>query len=175
MPRTPADTLPSLRLHRSTGQAIVTLSSPNGQRHDYYLGSNGSDESRTKYQMLVAKWLAAGRQLPDPDLKTAGDYPLTIDALAERFKESGGLVDRPGFIVLTEDNFMISVPSIDNSYRCSVMIIERMPAMLALAYEALLSRDAASATPMIKHGWLCYRMEGFMPPRSNAVQGMPGP
>lgn len=56
MPRTRNGT-PSYRLHRPTGQAVVTL---NG--HDHYLGRHGSPESRSAYDRLIAEWLANGRR-----------------------------------------------------------------------------------------------------------------
>jgi integrase len=54
---------PSYRLHKPTGQAVVTL---NG--HDNYLGRFGSPDSRAQYDHLVAEWLSAGRQLPTTSL-----------------------------------------------------------------------------------------------------------
>jgi integrase len=49
--------LPHYRLHRASGQAIVTL---NG--HDHYLGPHGSQTSIDAYDQLVAEWLTAGRR-----------------------------------------------------------------------------------------------------------------
>jgi site-specific recombinase XerD len=49
--------LPSYRLHKATGQAVVTL---NGR--DHYLGRHGSQGSRDAYDRLTAQWLAGGRQ-----------------------------------------------------------------------------------------------------------------
>jgi integrase len=49
---------PSYRLHKPSGQAVVTL---NG--HDHYLGQWQSPESRAEYDRLIAEWLANGRQL----------------------------------------------------------------------------------------------------------------
>lgn len=51
--------VPSYRLHKSTGQAVVTLSG-----HDRYLGKHGSPESQELYRRLIAEWLAAGRNDP---------------------------------------------------------------------------------------------------------------
>lgn len=48
---------PSYRLHKPSGQAVVTL---NGQ--DVYLGKWNSPESHAKYDRLVAEWLVNGRQ-----------------------------------------------------------------------------------------------------------------
>ena len=49
---------PSYRLHKPTGQAVVTL---NGR--DHYLGKHGSTASRHAYDRLLAEWLENGRQL----------------------------------------------------------------------------------------------------------------
>ncbi len=57
MPRLPADALPSYRLHKQSGQAIVTLAG-----HDHLLGPWLSKASRAHYDRLIAEWLAAGRQ-----------------------------------------------------------------------------------------------------------------
>jgi integrase len=65
---------PSYRLHKPTGQAVVTL---NG--HDIYLGRHGSPESRTEYDRLLAEWLANGRQLLSP--APPGGSDLTVNEL----------------------------------------------------------------------------------------------
>ncbi len=41
MVRTPTGSLPKLRLHRRTGQAVVTLTNPRGTRRAYYFGRPG--------------------------------------------------------------------------------------------------------------------------------------
>lgn len=45
--------IPSYRLHKATGLAVVRL----GGR-DYYLGRHGTPESHAEYQRLIAEWLA---------------------------------------------------------------------------------------------------------------------
>jgi integrase len=52
MPRTKSGSLPSYRLYKRTGQAVVTL---NGR--DHYLGEHGTATSREKYARLIAEWL----------------------------------------------------------------------------------------------------------------------
>jgi hypothetical protein len=52
----PRKSLPSYRLHKASGQAVVTLAG-----HDHYLGQYDSPESRQKYDQLIAEWLAGGR------------------------------------------------------------------------------------------------------------------
>jgi integrase len=53
---TAAQRTPSYRLHKPSGQAVVTL----GGR-DVYLGRHGSPESRAEYDRLTAEWLLQGR------------------------------------------------------------------------------------------------------------------
>jgi integrase len=55
MPRL-TNKLPSLRHHKASGRAVVTL---NGR--DHYVGAWNSPESRVEYDRLVAEWLASGR------------------------------------------------------------------------------------------------------------------
>lgn len=61
---------PSYRLHKPTGQAVVTL---NGR--DVYLGRHGTAASRAEYDRIVAEWLSNGRQLPAPG--GAGDLSVS--------------------------------------------------------------------------------------------------
>jgi integrase len=49
--------IPSYRLHKPTGQGVVTL---NGR--DHYLGKHRSKPSLELYDRLIAEWLTAGRQ-----------------------------------------------------------------------------------------------------------------
>lgn len=54
---------PSYRLHRASGQAVVTIDG-----HDKYLGPYGSPESKAEYDRLIAEWLVRGRRAaPPPD------------------------------------------------------------------------------------------------------------
>jgi hypothetical protein len=57
---------PSYRLHKPSGQAVVTL-----KGRDFYLGRHGSPESRAEYDRLVGEWLANGRRLPGSGLPVA--------------------------------------------------------------------------------------------------------
>ena len=50
------NSIPSYRLHRASGQAVVTL---NGV--DHYLGLHGTEASRREYDRVTAEWLASGR------------------------------------------------------------------------------------------------------------------
>ncbi len=49
---------PAYRLHKPSGQAVVTLAG-----RDFYLGKWNTPSSRAEYDRLVAEWLANGRGL----------------------------------------------------------------------------------------------------------------
>ena len=69
--------LPSYRLHKPSGQAVVTL----GGR-DVYLGPHNSRTSRAEYDRVVAEWLANGRQLitsPPDDATEIGAVRMRMD------------------------------------------------------------------------------------------------
>ncbi len=54
--------IPSYRLHKPSGQAVVTL---NGR--DVYLGRYKTQVSYDEYDRVIAEWIANGRQLPLQD------------------------------------------------------------------------------------------------------------
>jgi integrase len=53
----------SYRLHKQSGQAVVTLTDPSGRRRDVLLGKHGTDESVNEYTRVLAEWNASGRVL----------------------------------------------------------------------------------------------------------------
>jgi hypothetical protein len=73
--------IPAYRLHKQSGQAVVTLPDGLGGRRDFTLGEYGSPESRAEYARLLAEWEANGRRLPQP--ATATD--LTVNELITHF------------------------------------------------------------------------------------------
>ena len=60
--------VPTYRLHKATGQALVTLN-----RKDHYLGKHGTDDSRQLYDELVAEYQKAG--VVEPKLKRTSPNP----------------------------------------------------------------------------------------------------
>jgi integrase len=58
-----SDRVPSYRLHKQSGQAIVTLADALGQRRDVLLGKYGTAESRTEYLRVIAEWESSGGRL----------------------------------------------------------------------------------------------------------------
>lgn len=58
--------IPSYRLHKPTGQAVVRLDG-----RDHYLGKHGSEASHEKYHRLIAEWLASGQhRVPSAESRT---------------------------------------------------------------------------------------------------------
>ncbi len=57
MPRSPS--VPSYRLHKPSGQAVVTVRTTSGSRRDVYLGAYNSPESRAEYGRLIAEQAVA--------------------------------------------------------------------------------------------------------------------
>jgi integrase len=55
--------IPTYRLHKQSGQAIVTLTDGIGGRRDVLLGKHNTPESRTEYLRVLAEWEATDRRL----------------------------------------------------------------------------------------------------------------
>ncbi len=72
---------PSYRLHKQSGQAIVTLTDGLGCRRDVLLGKHGKPESHAAYDRCVAEWIAGGRRLRVTEVGNA----ISINELLLRF------------------------------------------------------------------------------------------
>jgi integrase len=89
----PCSRTPSYRLHKASGQAVVTLSG-----RDFYLGRYGTPESRAEYDRRIAEWLAGGRMLVGHlRNRSAGATDITVSELllafvdwAETYYRKGG-------------------------------------------------------------------------------------
>jgi integrase len=85
---------PSYRLHKPSGQAIVTLPDGLGGRHDVYLGKHNSDESWEAYNRVLTEWKANGRRVPQtvaptPDL-TVNELILAYYRFAQGYYVKNG-------------------------------------------------------------------------------------
>jgi integrase len=80
---------PSYRLHRQSGQAVVTLADGLGGRRDVLLGKYGtpdeSPESWARYYQVLAEWKTNGRRLPTPDAQRTSEDSLTVNELILHF------------------------------------------------------------------------------------------
>lgn len=68
--------VPSYRLHKQSGQAVVTLTDNLGNRRDKLLGKHGTAESRAEYLRVIAEWEAAGRRFPPSVQSPAVSYSV---------------------------------------------------------------------------------------------------
>src|SRR6202044_2654384 len=69
---------PSYRLHKQSGQAVVTLPDGLGGRRDVLLGKYGTADSRAEYRRVLAEWEAHGMRLPT---RTPGGVDLCVNEL----------------------------------------------------------------------------------------------
>lgn len=81
-----APRVPGYRLHKPSGQAVVTLGGK-----DHYLGRHGSDESRAKYQRLVADYARNGFRVPEVGV----GEPYRVAELRDEFLTWAERVYRP--------------------------------------------------------------------------------
>jgi len=75
MPKLRDNAVPSYRLHKQSGNAIITL---NGK--DIILGPHGTPASKAEYRRRIAEWMAAGKQI------VASDPLLTIAELIDQYR-----------------------------------------------------------------------------------------
>jgi hypothetical protein len=72
--------IPSYRLHRPSGLAVVTIRS-----RDIYVGEHDTHESRAKYDRLIAEWLLEGRQSANVPRDNPAD--LRVSELCLSYRE----------------------------------------------------------------------------------------
>jgi integrase len=79
----PTPTIPSYRLHKASGQAVVTVRLADGGRRDVYLGEFNSDASRREYARVITELAAVpvADQVVDPTVPP----DLTIDEVLVPF------------------------------------------------------------------------------------------
>ena len=81
----PSSRTPQYRLHKPSGQAVVTLDG-----RDIYLGKFGSPASRAEYDPLVGEWLASGRRLPAASDVTVNELLLAYHRHAQGYYVKNG-------------------------------------------------------------------------------------
>ena len=87
MPRVP--TVPSFRLHKPSGQAVVTIRQSDGVRRDVYLGEYNTPRSRQEYARIVAE-LAVNPGSPAPPSERGPDTNLTMNQLLVAYLHHAG-------------------------------------------------------------------------------------
>src|SRR5215471_13144300 len=79
--------VPSYRLHKQSGQAVVTLTDGLGTRRDVLLGRHGTKESRQEYARVIAEWEASGRRLPAKSAEPSAPSDLSVNELVLAYWE----------------------------------------------------------------------------------------
>jgi integrase len=72
--------VPSYRLHKATGQAVVVL-----KGRSFYLGKFGSHESKAEYRRVISEFLTLGGEPPPAQTASLATPDLTIDELMVRY------------------------------------------------------------------------------------------
>lgn len=80
MPR--LNSVPGYRLHKRTGQAVVTLRIATGRYKDFYLGEYGSQDSKDKYSALI---IEHRKQYPVVPVPLPKGYDVTVDDLIAEY------------------------------------------------------------------------------------------
>ncbi len=89
MPKSSAPRIPSIRRHKPTGRAVVTI-----KGRDIYLGKWNTAASRAEYGRLIAEFLANGRQLRDEVDTTVVEVINAYRKYAEQYYRKNGQVTR---------------------------------------------------------------------------------
>ena len=72
---------PSLRLHKPSGRAVVTI---DGQ--DHYVGEHGSVDAQAAYDRLIVEWISNGRRMPTGNDVTIAELLLGY-RISSRYQE----------------------------------------------------------------------------------------
>jgi hypothetical protein len=94
--------IPSCRLHRQSGQAVLTLADGLGNRSDVLLGPYNTAASPTEYARIIADWEPNGRKLPQA-VAVQGDLSVNELILAfwphseKRYRRPDGTPARGGW------------------------------------------------------------------------------
>ncbi|MDA7928496.1 site-specific integrase [Mariniblastus sp.] len=89
MPSKITPRIPTYRLHKASGQAVVTI---NGR--DHYLGKWNTASGKAKYDRVIAEFLANGRQLRNEDEKTVEYVINAYLAFAQHYYRKNEMVTR---------------------------------------------------------------------------------
>jgi hypothetical protein len=74
---------PGYRLHKKSGQAIVTLNYANGRRRDVLLGPYDTPFSRAEYARVIAEWKAENLRLAESPSVTVAEILRDYHRFAE--------------------------------------------------------------------------------------------
>ena len=107
--------LPRYRLHKHSGQAIVSLPLGGRKYRDILLGPYDSERSRQEYDRIISEWLASGRFVAP---RGSGRTDLTISELSLLFwKHAESYYRRPDGTASRElDHFRLVLDPLERLY-----------------------------------------------------------
>ena len=73
--------IPTCRLHKPSGKAVVTLADSAGRRNDVYLGVYGTSESKAEYARVLQLWQADGQKVQP--IARPGEAVTVAEVLAQ--------------------------------------------------------------------------------------------
>jgi integrase len=106
--------MPSYRLHKQSGQAIVTLTDIAGNRRDVLLGKHGTPESEAEYLRVVGEWKARGRRLPDREAGTGIRVNEVLEAFLLHAEQHYRRAD--GTVTAEVVNFKLAIRHVREAY-----------------------------------------------------------
>jgi integrase len=77
----PKNPIPSYRLHKQSGQAVVTIPTSDGGRKDILLGKYGTPESKSEYERILAQL----RVTPHGAIRSSQSADLTVNEILLAF------------------------------------------------------------------------------------------
>jgi hypothetical protein len=120
MPRLSADKNPRYRLHRPSGQAVVTLSG-----EDHYLCPYNSKPSRELYNRKLAEWYAAGRAA----LRSRDAHDITVSELCNAYRKfAEGYYVKNGKQTATVFRVKAMIKFLRAGYATKLFLLKRMHA-----------------------------------------------
>ncbi len=135
MPR-PRNPIPTYRLHRQSGQAVVTITMPGGQRRDILLGPHNSPESKQEYERVISQ-IRTGWQ----PLSIADSYDISVNEILVRYWRHAEQYYRDADGVPTNEinNFKIPIRALRKIYGSSPAR-EFGPMALKVVQQALINQ-----------------------------------
>jgi integrase len=141
MPRRAGRAVPAYRLHKASGQAVVSFC-----YRDYFLGKHGTAESLQRYNALLAEWLANDRR-PPAFTVVEKPRPLSINAVFDAFKRYARDYYRlPNGLTSREfDNYLDAWKPVEDLFG-TTPAAEFTPLKLKTIREKLIAADLARTT-----------------------------
>jgi len=101
---------PSYRLHKASGQAVVTI-----DRHDRYLGVHGTPESRLRYERLITAWMQGE---PVPARESESSDITVAEVCIQYLRWAEGYYVKDGKPTTELGNVKRAIKALRESYPC---------------------------------------------------------